>query len=192
MRRTVMLGVMVSFLLCSLSMAGAEQFCWRLQDGATPPNNLIDFIRASVDLNPHGTNPPIFRIGGVSHEAPPLYHLVGSGSATPNKLTPLTSFRLEYTAGHDTTFFGGNRSCTLTAIINGTFNGTWEMQCAGTTMFNVSGHIVFEECDPIFLASFGMAPLDVHAQQQEVIAAQTQTFGEVLAAGIGNFKTLEK
>jgi hypothetical protein len=179
MRRTVMLAVMLSCLLCSLSLANAFEVCWRLFDGAPTPNPLLDVIKCEVDL----TKPSIFPATCVQ-DAPPLYQMIGAGGATPNTV-PTGTFRLEYSPSHTAPgFFGNNRVCAFTAILTGSLNGTWTQQCAGGpgAPFNVSGIIQTLACPGQVFA--------FEQNQREMATQQTNTFGEPMAAGKGNFVTL--
>lgn len=200
MRRTVMLGVLLSLVLCSVSLTYAQQFCWRLQDAATPPNNLLDLVRCGVTAI-RGTDPVIFALN-CSHEADPLYHAIDTGSGTQDVEVDFTKIRIGLNVSHTATgFFGNNRVCELTALLiadvptnDPTFlDGTWSMQCSGASgatpgtpgvPFNVSGKLNFLPC-PADVASLSQA-------QQEISAQQMNAFGEPRAAGLGNFVTLEK
>jgi hypothetical protein len=222
MRRTLMLGILLSFVLCSISLADAFQVCWRLQDGAGNP--LLDFMRCSATFDPT-TNPVIFPLN-CSQEADPLYHAVSSGSVTQNVDGDLTKYRMGLSMTHDKPgFFGNNRVCAFTAILianvpsdDPTFlDGTWSQQCAGGpgAPFNVSGRIDFVVCPatltpldqmqhdvahqqetvenhPLNIFTNALADAPAMQSQEDVMMQQMNAFGELRAAGLGNFVTLEK
>jgi len=70
------------------------------------------------------------------------YEVVGAGSATASMLVP-GSFSLGLVGTHGTSFFGGNRICSLFATLNPpTFSGPFFIQCAGTPVsFVMAGTI---------------------------------------------------
>jgi hypothetical protein len=186
MRRTVILGVLVSISLCTVSLVEASQVCWRLQDGAGNP--LLDLLRCSAIVDP-ATSPPIFSVA-CSDEADPLYHAVGAGSATQDVEVDFTKYRMGLSLTHTAPgFFGDNRVGSFTALLNTTapnyLGGTWAMQWAGgpSGPFSISGLLVFLNCP---------GPLALTEAQKDVGAQQVTAFGEPQAAGIGNFVTLEK
>ena len=70
------------------------------------------------------------------------YEVVGAGTATASMLVP-GSFSLGLVGTHGTSFFGGNRICSLFATLNPpTFSGPFFIQCAGTPVpFVLAGTI---------------------------------------------------
>jgi hypothetical protein len=208
MRRRLMIGfiVVLAGLMTAMS-AHAFQVCWQLQDGAPIPNNLLDFLRLSAEED-KATSPRIFRLSGCD-DASPLYQACGAGSATQNTIGDLSKYRLSINLHHTTPgFFGNNRVGGFTALLTANpdapdfLDGTWEMQFAGPTLFNVSGKLVFVDCPVFEPAVASTQGSDARVQMNvfdEGLAAQiaqdTQSrvdehermFGEVRAAGKGNF-----
>jgi hypothetical protein len=127
MHRT--LAMLVLFVVCSIPLVHADEFCWQLSDNRG--NLILDFIRADVG-DSQGGRFPKFPINHTQNAAP-LYQLVGSGTAVQNTISPLNTFRVGLLSTHTTPgFFGGNQNCALTMILEGaSLDGTWSMQCAG-------------------------------------------------------------
>jgi hypothetical protein len=203
MRRTLMMGFLCSVILCSVSLAQAQQVCWRLHDGAPNGGNpLLDVVQ--MVATPLPSNPQTFALHG-DVAALPLYQQGGSGSAKPNGFDG-SQFRVSLTLTHDTSAFGGNRVCGLTLLLNANahadnyLHGIWFEQCAGGpgTPTNVSGFVHPFNC-PAFGVAFGQDPGDEGAQgpsvfgstralgpgmaQADVQAQQLHAFGEFRAAG---------
>jgi hypothetical protein len=79
-------------------------------------------------------------VGGAG---PASYQLLGSGTISPTIMLPDT-IELGFQAVHNTTFFGGNLGCNLFAVMNSlTFNGSWTVECPGTTPFTAQGTLTF-------------------------------------------------
>lgn len=183
MRRPLITGLLIVLVGLMPSMAAqAFQVCWRLQDGATPPNPLLDFVRISVTQK-DDTDPVIFELH-ASVEADPLYHMVGSGTATRDVEADFTKYRMGLTLTHTRPgFFGNNRVCAFTALLNTTgpdaLNGTWSEQCAGGPAgpFNVSGNIIYMP------GCAGASTASLNTMQQRVMADHERQFGQPLAAG---------
>jgi hypothetical protein len=75
------------------------------------------------------------------------YEVVGAGTATASMLVP-GSISLGLVGTHGTSFFGGNRICSLFATLNPpTFSGPFFVQCAGTPIpFVMAGTINHVAC----------------------------------------------
>jgi hypothetical protein len=208
--------VLYGLLYLALAPVQADQFCWRLQDGSGTP--LLDAVRMAVTGMPN-TSPSIFSLCGDVNAAP-LYQQGGCGSATQNAID-LTQYRVTLTLGHTAPpgFFNNNRVCALTLLITADptaenfLDGTWSSQCVGgltgqpTNPTNVSGLVQSFAC-PVFGPAFAQAQQGVATQvhtafgikrnprpsiaQEDVAAYQMNAFGELRAAGLGNFEPLHK
>jgi hypothetical protein len=72
----------------------------------------------------------------------------GTGTITESLLSP-GSFDLALTGTHNTTLFGGNKLCSLFAVLTPpTFDGPWQYTCtgAGGAPFTGSGTLSFVPC----------------------------------------------
>ena len=144
-----MMGLAVVVILTALlpSPVGAGQdlgqFCWKLDP-------FVDTLRLTVTLATgdaalfelHGRWRAIATAGqqAAGGAGPATYQLLGAGTATESLTQPI-SIDLGFEAVHNTTFFGGNRSCNFFAVINNLFtlSGSWTLQCPGTTPFMTQG-----------------------------------------------------
>src|SRR5262245_16084183 len=95
------------------------QFCWTL-------STFTDVFRCSVQqMNGASTMYSL----NCSQRAAGSYQLLGSGVARDSFPTA-GSIQFTFDAGHNTTSFGGNRLCSITAVISGaTLGGPVSAQC---------------------------------------------------------------
>ncbi len=154
-----MIGLAVVVILTAMlpSPAGAAedlgQFCWRLDP-------FVDTLRLAITqasgaaalFELHGRWRAMATAGQQAARAAgpgsATYQLLGAGAAT-DSLTQPGSFELGFKAVHNTTFFGGNLSCDLFAVIGFTLSGSWSLQCPGTTPFTAQGTLTFQSpCPP--------------------------------------------
>jgi hypothetical protein len=124
------------------SSAGTDlgQFCVNLAP-------LIDTIRLSLTQAPGAATIIAvdfrWRFGSSAQVG-------GAGSITESLLSP-GSYDLALTGTHNTTFFGGNKVCSLFAVINPfALSGPWQATCtgAGGAPFTESGTLNFVSCTP--------------------------------------------
>jgi hypothetical protein len=149
-RGMVVLAVVVilTAMLPSSARAGTElgQFCWKLDP-------FVDTLRLAITQATGAA--PIFELHGrwrataaagqqaAGGAGPATYQLLGAGTIT-DSLTQPNNFDLGFEAVHNTTFFGGNFSCDLFAVLS-VFNlsGPWTLQCPGPTPFTAKGTLTF-------------------------------------------------
>jgi hypothetical protein len=157
-RARALMGLAVVVLLTAMlpSSAGAGQdlgqFCWKLDP-------FVDTLRLSVTQATGAA--ALFELHGrwratatVLQQAaggagPATYQLLGAGTATGSLAQP-SSIELGFEAVHNTTFFGGNFSCHLFAVINNVFtlSGSWTLQCPGPTPFEAEGTLTSQSPCP--------------------------------------------
>jgi hypothetical protein len=153
-----MMGLAVVVILTALlpSPAGAGQdlgqFCWKLDP-------FVDTLRLTVtqatgaaalfELHGRWRATAIAGQQAAGGDGPATYQLLGAGTATES-LTPQGSIDLGFEAVHHTTFFGGNFSCNLFAVINNVFtlSGSWTLQCPGPTTFEAEGTLTSQNPCP--------------------------------------------
>jgi hypothetical protein len=123
------------------------QFCWRLDP-------FVDTLRLAITqatgaaalFELHARWRAIATAGqqAAGGAGPATYQLLGAGTASES-LTPPSSVELGFQAAHNTTFFGGNRSCNFLGVITNLFTlgGSWTVQCPGTTPFTAAGTLTF-------------------------------------------------
>jgi hypothetical protein len=147
--------VLLTGMLPSLAGAGQDlgQFCWRLDP-------FVDTLRLSVtqadgaaalfELHARWRATAAAGEQAAGGAGPATYQLLGAGTAS-NSLTQPGSIDLALDAVHNTTFFGGNRSCGFFAVINNLFtlSGSWTLQCPGTTPFTTQGTFTFLSPCPV-------------------------------------------
>jgi hypothetical protein len=115
------------------------QFCWTL-------SGFTDVFRCSVDQR--SGSPTLYGLF-CSQRAAGSYQLLGAGLARDS--FPTTgSIQFSFNANHNTTSFGGNRDCSVTAVIStSTLGGPVSAQCSGTaTPFSWSSTFVFAPTCP--------------------------------------------
>jgi hypothetical protein len=141
--------VILTAMLPSPAAAAEDlgQFCWRLDP-------FVDTLRLAITqatgaaalFELHGRWRATATAGeqAVGGAGPATYQLLGTGTAT-DSLTQPGSIELGFEAAHNTTFFGGNFSCNLFAVINNLFtlSGSWNLQCPGPTPFTAQGTFTF-------------------------------------------------
>jgi hypothetical protein len=153
-----MMGLAVVVILTALlpNPAGAGQdlgqFCWKLDP-------FVDTLRLTITqatgaaalFELHGRWRATATAGqqAAGGAGPATYQLLGAGTATESRTQP-SSIDLRFEAGHNTTFFGGNFSCSFFAVINNVFtlSGSWNLQCPGTTTFEAEGTLTFQSPCP--------------------------------------------
>src|SRR5262245_665988 len=115
------------------------QFCWTL-------STFVDVFRCSV-TQMNGA-PTLYALN-CSQRATGSYQLLGSGLARDSFPTA-GSIQFTFDAGHNTASFGGNRLCSVTAVISGaTLGGPVSAQCTGTTTpFSWSSTLVYAPSCP--------------------------------------------
>ena len=119
------------------------QFCWTL-------NPFVDTLLLEIT---EGAD--VFFLNGrwratvsagqqaAGGAGPATYQLLGTGTASTSVTLP-NSFEAGFQAVNNTTSFGGNSGCNLSTVIdNLTFNGSWTLQCPGTTPFTKQGTLTF-------------------------------------------------
>jgi hypothetical protein len=201
--RRIVLGLVLSLVLCLPFLASAFPVCWRLQNGATPPQDILDFWEFSA-TEKRDTPSVAYELHGCD-KAAPLYQGCGSGTVMQDENNPST-FALGVPFTHidaSSPFFGGNYVCEFNASINavegpGYLNGTWRIQCAGSASgpFNVSGFLRFVACQPLTLRpaqAMAVTPAQVRAMSERVegaIQEHLDANGDYVAAGLGNFVNL--
>jgi hypothetical protein len=141
--------VLLTSMLSSPAGAGQElgQFCWKLDP-------FVDTLRLVITQSTGAAS--LFELHGrwratatagqqaAGGAGPATYQLLGAGTLTDSHTQP-GSIDLGFEAVHNTTFFGGNFSCDLFAVINNLFtlSGSWQLQCPGTTPFTAQGTLTF-------------------------------------------------
>jgi hypothetical protein len=140
------------------------QLCWKIDNlpGQTP---WTDTLRLAIAQLPVATanDALMFEVfvrwratasavqATVGGPGPVTYQLLGAGTfALENAPTPanieLGFEAVNNIAATNTTTFGGNISCNFFASLSlATLNGTWRIQCSGTTTpFTRTGNLVFQ------------------------------------------------
>jgi hypothetical protein len=149
-RGIMVLAVVVSLtaMLPSPSGAGQElgQFCWRLDP-------FVDTLRLAItlatgdafiaELHVRWRAQAAAGAQAVGGAGPATYQLLGAGTLSDSLAQP-GNLELGFEAVHNTTFFGGNLSCTFFAVMSPfTLNGSWSLQCPGPTPFTRTGTLAF-------------------------------------------------
>lgn len=133
-RTALTMFILLSMALLGLSWAqpagrSLGEVCWRL----LPFDDVISLNVVQFDLPPKA--PMFFTF--ATHwrgESPPgnlVYEMAGNGSAGYNPGDHV--FTLDIVLRNTTPYFGGHRSCQVTAATDGTLHGTWATQCLGAT-----------------------------------------------------------
>jgi hypothetical protein len=179
--------LLLGLLLCPLSMADADQYCWRFQNGTG--QDLLDTLQVSVEAPL--TAPQIFGLF-VSWKALPLYEMGGTGTATQSG-NDGTKYLFTVPSTHNfSDFFNGNRTCGLTMLLNALpgpdfLHGLWSAQCTGGPggSSNPSGKVRFFECPVLPGARLAnkAQQFAMEAEQASILAEQMRLFGEPRAAG---------
>ena len=139
-------------LASTTATAGNElgQACWTF-------TGFTDTMRCAV-TDTGGSGPAdIFKLN-CRQRAAGSYQLVGSGNLT-NSFPTTGSLQVGIAMAHNTTAFGGNRSCVLTAVLApSTLGGPFTIECPGGTAsakFIVTGTLAFAAPCPAAAAEGG-------------------------------------
>lgn len=134
------LAVVVALMAMAPATADADgslgQFCWKLDP-------FVDTMRIDVST---GAGPATMFNLHARWRGATSYQLLGAGEATASLLS-VGKFDLGLEMAHNTTFFGGNKSCNFFAVLDpSTLAGTWLFQCPGPTHFTNSGTFTPKTC----------------------------------------------